>query len=89
MREMFGIDQPAAFIDVHGATITIGPTKSKQNHTECRAAINICSRFVQTKIAAKDIAILTGYQAQATLLKKAFTTDGAFCDVEAHTIDSY
>ena len=58
-------------MNIPGESQLVGSTKSKRNEKEAIIAIKLAQKYIASDVRPQDIAILTGYSAQANLLRQA------------------
>ena len=70
LAKEFGIEGSSAFFDIQGKTEIFGPTKTKRNETKVAAVLRLMNQLHDAGIKFQDMAILSPYRAQVTLIRK-------------------
>ena len=77
------------WVDTDGKSSKIGFSQSSQNKRELQVAIKLCQEYVKQGVMVNYIVILTGYMAQANLIKRALALTTGLQEVDSGTIDGY
>ena len=79
---------PLAYFDVSGRESSSQVGTSKLNHAEAWVVVQLAERLL-TDVAPTDIGIITPYNAQASLIRRALHSRGVPADLEVRTVDGF
>ncbi|MCJ1384823.1 hypothetical protein MMC17_007941 [Xylographa soralifera] len=74
IKDLYDIDGPIAFLNLHRASERIRPTNSKRNGIEAQAANTCLVEIIEKGIPAKKIIVFAPYMSQVRLMEKQLNT---------------